>query len=126
MRDVGFESGKMIGRGVSWAMARMISSVKRPGWPDTPINAVGRACLTTSSSEISDALRLSDEARQMAAQYETLQELVKLSSQRKKRRQSSRRKSHKKRRETIDAASGPRNSKRRLKRQNTMTRPMGE
>ena len=81
---------------------------------------------TVDVRELAHALRLSDEARQMAAQYETLQELVKLSSQRKKRRQSSRRKSHKKRRETIDAASGPRNSKRRLKRQNTMTRPMGE
>ena len=48
LREVGLESGKMTGRSIAFAMARMTGSLKAPAWPDTPISAVGGAFETTS------------------------------------------------------------------------------
>ena len=42
-REVGFESGKMIGRSAYAVIARTISSVNVPGCPEVPIRMVGRA-----------------------------------------------------------------------------------
>ena len=49
-RDVGLDSGKMIGRSVCWAIWRTIASVKAPACIETPISVVGLALTITSSS----------------------------------------------------------------------------
>ena len=41
----------MIGRACCAAIARTTGSLKAPGWPETPISAVGLAWSTTSISE---------------------------------------------------------------------------
>ena len=47
--DVGFESGKIIGRSTPLAIDLTIGSLKAPGWADVPISTVGRTWLTTST-----------------------------------------------------------------------------
>ena len=53
IREVGFDRGKTIGRAVAAAISRTTSSLKRPGWPETPMRIVGLARRTTSSNEMS-------------------------------------------------------------------------
>ncbi len=48
LREVGFDSGKITGRSTFFAIARAISSVNAPGWPETPISTVGFAFSITS------------------------------------------------------------------------------
>ncbi len=50
-REVGLESGMTIGRGQCLCISRMISSVKSPVWPETPIRISGFTLRTTSSSD---------------------------------------------------------------------------
>jgi hypothetical protein len=47
---VGFESAKMIGRSLAFAMARRTFSVNALGWAATPISAVGRSVSTAACS----------------------------------------------------------------------------
>ena len=49
---VGFERGRMMGRGVPLAIPRTIDSVNAPAWADDPIRTVGCTRRTTSSSVI--------------------------------------------------------------------------
>ncbi|MNH08888.1 hypothetical protein D3C79_683260 [compost metagenome] len=51
-REVGLESGKMMGREQCLCMVLTTSSVNRPGWPETPIRMSGRPCSITSSREM--------------------------------------------------------------------------
>ena len=48
--EVGFDSGRMIGRSTWAAMSRTIGSENAPAWVEVPIRTVGAACATTSAS----------------------------------------------------------------------------
>src|SRR5271170_6677573 len=48
-RETGLDNGKMTGRSTCLAIVRIASSVKVPGWPETPMRTVGFVFLITST-----------------------------------------------------------------------------
>ena len=65
--EVGLESGKTIGRSLTWAMVRMTSSVKLSAVPEVPSRMVGLALATVSARVMRDGSCTSQPATSAAS-----------------------------------------------------------